>query len=421
MLEREASSSDYEPNLSQLSRLELSTPPSSPELRNGSPPAPTSPRPVSPSSPKHRMLQDSARRPSVGRLLVNDCPVPGDSDADNAPPKTGLDLPLIWTAPTLPVHDSEEPPDLLPVLSSAERDALAAAYRTAEESHVVRRLVFEVDGRSDVSSAPSTPQSAAAPLPAWCRGSLAPGGTAGAGTQRPVGWQASLPPFYDASAPDDETLVFESRFESGNLRRAWQVGPREYELDLYADRSTDLHTRWFYFSVSNTRAGVPYTFSVVNMSVTAYRSMYHAGTPAGVQGPLEPRPISPPGGFRSSARSPAPQNTVSAARPHAPRLSAHAGRRVRRGEAHRSCHVSQGCSRRRSPPPRTRRGARGGSAPAPACSTTPTDGGGGAARAAPSTRYVSCSPLSSITTRARPAPATLRNSRCVSRTRLAQI
>ena len=121
-LEREASSSDYEPNLSQLSRLELSTPPSSPELRNGSPPAPTSPRPASPSSPKHRMLQDSARRPSVGRLLVNDCPVPGDSDADNAPPKTGLDLPLIWTTPTLPVHDSEDPPDLLPVLSSAERE-----------------------------------------------------------------------------------------------------------------------------------------------------------------------------------------------------------------------------------------------------------------------------------------------------------
>jgi len=55
------------------------------------------------------------------------------------------------------------------------------------------------------------------------------------------------------------------------------VGPRTYELDLYPDRSTDLHTRWFYFSVSNTRPGEPYTFLVSNMSVSAKNSMYHAG------------------------------------------------------------------------------------------------------------------------------------------------
>ena len=55
------------------------------------------------------------------------------------------------------------------------------------------------------------------------------------------------------------------------------MGPRTYELDLYPDRSTDLHTRWFYFSVSNTRPGEPYTFLVSNMSVSAKSSMYHAG------------------------------------------------------------------------------------------------------------------------------------------------
>lgn len=32
--------------------------------------------------------------------------------------------------------------------------------------------------------------------------------------------------------PNDKTLIFESRFESGNLRKAMKVGPFEYELYL---------------------------------------------------------------------------------------------------------------------------------------------------------------------------------------------
>jgi hypothetical protein len=32
-----------------------------------------------------------------------------------------------------------------------------------------------------------------------------------------------LPPWYCPASPADDTLVFESRFESGNLRRAIQV------------------------------------------------------------------------------------------------------------------------------------------------------------------------------------------------------
>ena len=41
---------------------------------------------------------------------------------------------------------------------------------------------------------------------------------------------------------EDMTLVFESRFESGNLRRAVQVGPFEYDLILKYDYGTNNYT-----------------------------------------------------------------------------------------------------------------------------------------------------------------------------------
>jgi len=41
--------------------------------------------------------------------------------------------------------------------------------------------------------------------------------------------------------------VFESRFESGNLRKAVKVGPLEYELYLKNDYGTHSYTQWFYF------------------------------------------------------------------------------------------------------------------------------------------------------------------------------
>lgn len=68
-----------------------------------------------------------------------------------------------------------------------------------------------------------------------------------------------------ASTQADTTLVFESRFESGNLRRAIQVYPFEYDLVLHPDVNTRGHTQWFFFSVSNTRAGVPYKFNIINL------------------------------------------------------------------------------------------------------------------------------------------------------------
>jgi len=65
-----------------------------------------------------------------------------------------------------------------------------------------------------------------------------------------------------------DSLVFDSHFESGNLQAAYRVlsagddstfsGERIrpiYDLYMHNDVNTSGHTQWFYFSVSNTKAG----------------------------------------------------------------------------------------------------------------------------------------------------------------------
>ena len=44
-----------------------------------------------------------------------------------------------------------------------------------------------------------------------------------------------LSQYYNLKSNSDTTLVFESRFESGNLHRATQVGEFEYDLELKFD------------------------------------------------------------------------------------------------------------------------------------------------------------------------------------------
>ncbi|KAM3609061.1 uncharacterized protein V6R79_009303 [Siganus canaliculatus] len=63
----------------------------------------------------------------------------------------------------------------------------------------------------------------------------------------------------------DFTLEFESRFESGNLQKAVQVGVYAYELTLRTDLYTEKHTQWFYFRVRNMKAGVTYRFTIINL------------------------------------------------------------------------------------------------------------------------------------------------------------
>uniref|UniRef100_A0A0R3RFM3 Peptidase_M14 domain-containing protein n=1 Tax=Elaeophora elaphi TaxID=1147741 RepID=A0A0R3RFM3_9BILA len=60
-------------------------------------------------------------------------------------------------------------------------------------------------------------------------------------------------------------LLFESRFEGGNLRRAIQVNKWHYQLVLSPDiNQLRPHFQWFFFEVSNNKAGVDYMFEIIN-------------------------------------------------------------------------------------------------------------------------------------------------------------
>ncbi|KAF7391837.1 hypothetical protein HZH68_011380 [Vespula germanica] len=63
---------------------------------------------------------------------------------------------------------------------------------------------------------------------------------------------------------ETKQLQFESRFESGNLRKAIKIGLREYDLILTPDVNSASRHQWFYFEVSNMEANVSYTFNIVN-------------------------------------------------------------------------------------------------------------------------------------------------------------
>ncbi|KAL2094064.1 hypothetical protein ACEWY4_011376 [Coilia grayii] len=70
-------------------------------------------------------------------------------------------------------------------------------------------------------------------------------------------------------------LVFEGRFESGNLLSAHRVGEFAYELTLRTDLYTKKHTQWFYFRVRNMRAEIPYHFRITNFLKAT--SLYESG------------------------------------------------------------------------------------------------------------------------------------------------
>ncbi|VDO54589.1 unnamed protein product [Haemonchus placei] len=76
--------------------------------------------------------------------------------------------------------------------------------------------------------------------------------------------------------PNVDHLLFESRFECGNLRKATQVGPNHYELILSPDiNQRKEHYQWFYFEVSNILNDVTYSFEIINCLKAT--SMYSKG------------------------------------------------------------------------------------------------------------------------------------------------
>ncbi|XP_066469850.1 cytosolic carboxypeptidase 1 isoform X1 [Tiliqua scincoides] len=65
--------------------------------------------------------------------------------------------------------------------------------------------------------------------------------------------------------PDEgDVLKFNSRFESGNLRKAIQIRKNEYDLILNSDINSNHYHQWFYFEVSGMRTGIVYRFNIIN-------------------------------------------------------------------------------------------------------------------------------------------------------------
>lgn len=81
--------------------------------------------------------------------------------------------------------------------------------------------------------------------------------------------------FYIPNSEEDLTLVFESRFESGNLWMAFKVSEQEYDLVLQNDVNTRGHTQWFYFRVLNTRKDLNVKFNIINLCKSG--SLYNSG------------------------------------------------------------------------------------------------------------------------------------------------
>ena len=72
--------------------------------------------------------------------------------------------------------------------------------------------------------------------------------------------------YYKLKDENDKTLIFESRFESGNLLCAFRTEEQnKYQLFLQNDSNTTGYIQWFFFRVSNTRKGQKVNFNIINM------------------------------------------------------------------------------------------------------------------------------------------------------------
>jgi hypothetical protein len=82
-------------------------------------------------------------------------------------------------------------------------------------------------------------------------------------------------PYYSLEGELDRTLLFESRFESGNLLCAIKISDNEYDLILQNDINTNGHTQWYFFRVGNATKGMRVKFNILNLAKTD--SLYNEG------------------------------------------------------------------------------------------------------------------------------------------------
>lgn len=86
------------------------------------------------------------------------------------------------------------------------------------------------------------------------------------GNKRINRFYQSLKPYYVKEFEGDQTLIFESRFESGNLRRVVKLTePHSYNLILKYDHDTTTYTQWFYFKMQNVKRDIRYKLTIINL------------------------------------------------------------------------------------------------------------------------------------------------------------
>ena len=184
---------------------------------------------------------------------------PSIAGTSGLPGKTGTEYPLSQKPIhfTMPVGKAAPEPTV-PYDDHAklvEQMMMHDAERVTNPMNVRNRVVYDAHDASQIYEAStSAPRDAA--------------------NRRYTG-VTDLPPVYLPEDEDDHTLVFDSRFESGNLRRAIQVYGYEYDLILRPDINTRGHTQWFYFSVGNTRKGTKYKINIINLCKD--ESLYQEG------------------------------------------------------------------------------------------------------------------------------------------------
>ncbi len=81
--------------------------------------------------------------------------------------------------------------------------------------------------------------------------------------------------FYTIEDKNDNTLIFESRFESGNLQAAYKMNENLYNLVIQNDTNTSGYSQWFFFRVKNTRKNSTIKFNILNL-MKGY-SLYNKG------------------------------------------------------------------------------------------------------------------------------------------------
>ena len=64
--------------------------------------------------------------------------------------------------------------------------------------------------------------------------------------------------------PDIGSLVFDSSFESGNLKEAYRLSEHSYMLLMREDTNSKGFYQWFFFSVRGMTKGETYNFHIAN-------------------------------------------------------------------------------------------------------------------------------------------------------------